>query len=90
MRLIFFSGTIEPQEEEQYVEAEPAYEGEQDQGHFAEQGKPPHHPTEILLFLQSMFCFQNKIMHVLFLLWHLATQKLFYKILFGQKISTSI
>ena len=38
-----FSGTIEPQEEEQYVGVEPVYEEERDQGHFAEQGKPPHH-----------------------------------------------
>ena len=65
--------------------AEPTYEEEQDQGHFAEQGKPPQHPIELLLFVQSMSCFQNKIMHVLFSLWHLATQKLFYKMLFGQR-----
>ena len=72
------------------METEQVYEAEQDQGHFAEQGKPPHHSTEILLFLQACVGFQNKIMHVLFPLWHLATQKIFYKILFGQKISTSI
>ncbi len=42
------------------MEAEPAYEGEQDQGHFAEQGKPPHHSNEILLFLQACFVFKIK------------------------------
>ena len=61
------------------METEQVYEAEQDQGHFAEQGKPPQHPTEILLFVQSMFRFQNKIMHVLFLLWHFATQNYFIK-----------
>ena len=33
----------------------------------------------------SMSCFQNKIMHVLSFMWHFATQKIFYKILFGQR-----
>ena len=67
------------------METEQGYEAEQDQGHFAEQGKPPHHSTEILLSSQACFVFQNKIMHVLFPLWHLATQKLVYKMLFGQR-----
>ena len=55
-----FSDTIEPQEEEQYEGTEPVYEEEQYQGHFAEQGKPPHHSNEILLFLQACFVFKIK------------------------------
>ena len=46
--------------------AEPVYEEEQVQGQFAEQGKPPQHPIELLLFVQACFVFKTKIMHVLF------------------------
>ena len=69
------------------METEQVYEEEQDQGHFAEQGKPPQHPIELLLFVQSMSCFQNKIMHVLSFMWHFVTPKTISpkkKILFGQ------
>ena len=72
------------------MRSEPEEHQAQDQGHITKPGKPPHHPTEILLFLQSMFCFQNKIMHVLFLLWHFATPKLFLQNIVWPKISTSI
>ena len=61
---------------------------DQDQGHIAEPGKPPHHYTPY--YLQSMFCFQNKIMHVLLLLWHFATQKLFLQNIVWPKLSTRI
>ena len=54
------SGTLGPREEELYVGTEPVYEEEQDQGHFAEQGKPPQHPTEILLILLKCFVFKIK------------------------------
>ena len=40
--------------------AEPVYEEEQDQGHFAEQGKPPQHPIELLLFVQACLVFKIK------------------------------
>ena len=67
------------------MRSEPEEHQDQDQGHITKPGKPPHHSTEILLSSQACFVFQNKIMHVLFPLWHLATQKLFYKMLFGQR-----
>ena len=41
-------------------------EEEQDQGYFAEPGKPPSKPTYVLLFFKSSFVFKNKIMHVSF------------------------
>ena len=73
------------------MEAEPVYEEEQDQGYFAEQGKPPQHPVELLLFVQSMYCFRNKIMHVLSFMWHFVTPKLFSKnYCLAKYISTSI
>ena len=80
-----FHVTVEPQtEEEQYEVAEHNYEEEQDQGQYSEQGKPPHQYNESYYFYQACFVLKNKIMHVLLPLWHLATRKLFYKILFGQ------
>ena len=42
------------------METEQVYEAEPDQGHFAKQGKPPHHSTEIPLLLQACFAFKIK------------------------------
>ena len=48
------------------MRVESVNEKEQDQGYFAEPGKPPSKTPLCPIILQSMFCFQNKIMHVLF------------------------
>ena len=58
---VYFSGTLDPQEEEQYVETEQVYEAEQDQGHLAEQGKPPHHTLlKSYYFIKACFVFKIK------------------------------
>ena len=75
----FLFTTLDTIGKELEVRSEPEEHQDQDQGHFAKPGKPPQHPIELLLFVQSMFCFQNKIMHVLFLLWHFVTQNYFIK-----------
>ena len=55
------SGTVGPREEQLYVGTEPVYEEEQDQGHFAEQGKPPHHTLlKSYYFIKACFVFKIK------------------------------
>ena len=82
---VFYFAALETCEEGFYAKEYCGdFTGYQQQEQPADQGKPPQHPIELLLFLQACFVFKTKIMHVLFLLWHFATPKLFFKILFGQ------
>ena len=48
------------------MQAESVIEEEQEPAYLAEPGKPPSKTPLCPTILQSMFCFKNKIMHVLF------------------------
>ena len=57
---VCFSLSLEPSEEETYVQAESVIEEEQEPVYFAEPGKPPSKTPLCPIILQSMFCFQIK------------------------------
>ena len=59
IELVHFSLSIEPSEEETYVQAEPVIEEEQEPVYFAEPGKPPSKTLLCPIIFQSMFCFQK-------------------------------
>ena len=59
IKLVCFSLSLEPSEEETYVQAESVIEEEQEPVYFAEPGKPPSKTPLCPTILQSMFCFQK-------------------------------